>query len=355
MSNRRGIKMAFIVIGVLLLVGVVIYNHPAWGRTPSKERLERMKMSRNFNDGQFNNESATPQLTSKKGRWETFYSFFFNKNGNREPITDIESVKTDLHSLNREENVVVWFGHGSYFIQMEGKRFLIDPVLTKEFPMSLMFKPFKGADGYGVDDIPEIDYLIITHDHWDHLDFGTVKALLNRVDRAICPLGVGEYLEYWGYKNDNIIEMDWRECRALNDSLNIHCLPSRHFSGRGLRRNRTLWASFLVECNNKRIYLSGDGGYDKHFKEIGNEFGPLDLVVLENGQYNEDWKYIHLMPELMQQTVSDLKARSVLTVHHSKYALARHDWDEPLKNISELAKSTDANIMMSKIGEKTMW
>ena len=159
--------------------------------------------------------------------------------------------------------------------------------------------------------------------------------LKERIGRVVCPLGVGEHFEYWGFNSDRIVELDWNESCGLSDGFRIHCLPARHFSGRGLQRNRSLWASFLVESPSRRVYLAGDGGYDAHFAEIGHRFAPIDLAVVENGQYNADWRYIHLMPEKLPDAIRDLRPARVLTVHHSKFALSRHAWDEPLKNAAE--------------------
>ena len=131
--------------------------------------------------------------------------------------------------------------------------------------------------------MPDIDCLIVTHDHWDHLDYRTVMQLKERIGRVVCPLGVGEHFEYWGFNSDRIVELDWNESCGLSDGFRIHCLPARHFSGRGLQRNRSLWASFLVESPSRRVYLAGDGGYDTHFAEIGRRFAPIDLAVVENG------------------------------------------------------------------------
>lgn len=199
--------------------------------------------------------------------------------------------------------------------------------------------------------MPDIDYLVISHDHWDHLDYNTVKKLKDRIGAVICPLGVGEHFEYWGFDKERLIELDWNEDANLAPDFMIHCLPARHFSGRGLTANQSLWASFLLETPSQKIYIGGDGGYDTHYAEIGNRFPDIDLVILENGQYNEEWSLIHLMPQYMAQTARDLKAKRVLTVHHSKYALAKHRWDEPLKNAEEMKNKDSLNVLIPEIGE----
>lgn len=209
----------------------------------------------------------------------------------------------------------------------------------------------QGADAYKPADMPEIDYLVISHDHWDHLDYETVMQLKNRVDKVVCPLGVGEHFEYWGFEKSSLVELDWFEDTVLDKGFLLHCLPARHFSGRSLKANQALWASFLIETPSQKIYMGGDSGYDTHFAEIGKQYPGIDLAILENGQYNEDWKYIHTMPQYLGQVARDLNAEKILTVHHSKYALARHRWDEPLKNAMNLKEKDSLNVLMPIIGE----
>ena len=246
-----------------------------------------------------------------------------------------------------------WFGHSSYLIQIDGKRMLVDPVFCMASPVSFVNKPFPATYAYQPNDMPDIDYLIITHDHWDHLDYQTIMQLKDRIGKIICPLGVGEHFEYWGFKEDQLIELDWYENSTSGNEaeLSIHCLPARHFSGRGLTANQTLWASFLIETSSKKIFIGGDGGYDTHFKEIGNRYPGIDLAILENGQYNEDWKYIHTMPSELSRVAKDLKARKILTVHHSKFALAKHRWDEPIMNVRKMIETDSLNVLNPVIGE----
>jgi L-ascorbate metabolism protein UlaG (beta-lactamase superfamily) len=179
----------------------------------------------------------------------------------------------------------------------------------------------------------------------------TVKKLdKNRIEKVVCPLGIGEYFEYWGYDSNKIVELDWNESFCF-DTVAIHCLTARHRSGRGLISNKTLWASFLIETCSKNVFLSGDGGYGTHFKQIGERFSNIDLAILENGQYNEMWYDMHLMPQHLSDVVNDLAVKSFITVHHSKYALSNHSWDEPLKNEQQAAKKTSAELISATIGE----
>lgn len=343
-----------VLLTIVLLAALAVLlalQHPAFGRLPSGERLRRIERSSNYRDGAFRNLHPTPQIVSRKGFVGTMWEFLFRKDTRLEPSEPIPVVKTDLKELPREADVLVWFGHASCLLQTDGVRVLVDPVLTSRWPMSWMFRPFPGSDAYAPEDIPAVDILLITHDHWDHLDYHTLRQLKERIGRIVCPLGVGAHLEYWGFDPGRITEMDWDENTTVGDGFTVHCLPARHFSGRTLVRNRTLWASFLLKTPSRRIFLSGDGGYDTHFARIGERFAPIDLAVLENGQYNADWRYIHVLPEEQARVIRDLNPDRAVSVHHSKYALSRHPWDEPLELLTQTAQRDSLPLLTPRIGE----
>lgn len=336
---------------ILLGTGVCLFlNNPSFGSTPSGERLERILLSPNFIDGKFHNQIPTPMMTGDRNRWQALLDFVFVNHKGLRPDKAVPVVQTDLKHLPQESNLMVWFGHSSYLLQLEGKKILVDPVFYMASPVSFVNTPFVGTDIFHSDNMPEIDLLVITHDHWDHLDYKTVKELRGKIGKVICPLGVGAHFEYWGYNKKMLVELDWNE-QVHYDNLIIHCLPARHFSGRGLSSNKTLWGSFLIESPSQTLFLSGDGGYGPHFKEIGTRFPKIDWAILENGQYNEDWKYIHTMPRQLKQVIFDLNTKNTITVHHSKYALSNHSWDEPLKNVRLLNESDSLNVLVPTIGE----
>lgn len=353
--KKKKIRMVIgIIISIIVIVGIaglVFVNQPSFGRTPRGERLERIKKSPHYRDGQFRNLHNTLQITAQRGKMGAMWDFLFKKQDGLRPENEIPVIKTDLRKIGKDENALVWFGHSSYFMQVDGKLILVDPVFCMGAPVSFINKPFEGTDAYKPADMPDIDYLVITHDHWDHLDYQTVMQLKDRVGKVICPLGVGEHFEYWGFDKDRLVELDWFEDAALNEGFLVHCLPTRHFSGRFTKPNQSLWASFLIETPSQKIYVGGDGGYDTHFAEIGKKYPGITLAILENGQYNEDWKYIHTMPEYLSRIADDLKAEKYLTVHHSKFALARHPWDEPIKNAMNLKNIDSLNVLMPMIGE----
>ena len=343
-----------IVIGIIVVLGVVgiaFINQPSFGRLPQGERLERIKRSPQYRDGSFQNQRPTETVTAEGGRLKAMWTFLFSKPERLYPDKPVRAIKTDLKALPKDSDWMVWFGHSSYLLQLSGKRVLVDPVFCMASPVSFVNKPFKGTDIYKPEDMPDIDYLVISHDHWDHLDYQTVIRLKDRIRKVICPLGVGEHFEYWGFDKGNIIELDWYESALPDENFTVRCLPTRHFSGRGLTSNKTLWASFLLEAPSYKVYMGGDSGYDTHFEEIGKQYPDIDLAILENGQYNEGWRNIHTMPQYLGQAAKDLKARKVVTVHHSKYALARHRWDEPLKNEIEMAKENSLELIVPVIGQ----
>ena len=341
-------------IGAAVLLGIaaaVFLSRPAFGRLPRGARLARIERSPNYRDGSFRNRLPTPLFTSERGRLGTMLAMLLGKPPRVRPDGPLPVVKSDLRGLDPAQDLVVWFGHSSYLLQAGGRRILVDPVFCCAAPASFVNRPFAGTDAWTPDDMPAVDCLLITHDHWDHLDYRTVMRLKGRTARVVCPLGVGEHFEYWGFDPARIVELDWDESALLEAGLTIHCLPSRHFSGRGPVPNRTLWASYLLETPAGKIYVGGDGGYDGRFARIGTRFGGVDLAVLENGQYDEAWRYIHMMPRYLLRAARELGAARVLTVHHSKYALARHPWDEPLENARRAAQSGVAEVIVPAIGE----
>ena len=346
---KRKMIIGISIFAASVLSAIIILNHPALGRAPRGERQKHIEHSPNYKDGQFVNREPTPLMTSSKSQWRVMWDNLTAKRpDDLVPPTDMPAVKTDLRRLDLSKDAVVWFGHSSYLLINGGRKILVDPVLTTGFPASIMMKPFKGTDIYSPEDIPEVDYLIITHDHYDHLDYGTVRALRDRIGKVVCPLGVGEHFEYWGYPKEKITEMDWNETFVTEDKLRITCLPARHFSGRFLRRNPTLWASYMIE-GTSTVYLGGDSGYGSHFAEIDHRFPHIDLAILENGQYNENWKYIHTMPEQLPVEMHELGAKLNLPVHNGKYALARHPWNEPQKEIETAAKKDSTLRIISPI------
>ena len=344
----------FFLIVFILVAGTFLFlQHPKFGKLTSGERLVKIEQSPNYKNGKFQNQSFTPDLTEGTSYYSVLKQFFFEKKIRPNPTDTIPSIKTDLLHLDKSKDILVWFGHSSYFIQIDEKRILVDPVFCgSASPLPFGVKAFEGTNNYSVADMPEIDYLFISHDHWDHLDYETVKALNPKVKQVICGLGTGEHLEYWGYDAKKIIEKDWNEKIVLADNFIINTVPTRHFSGRGITRNKALWLSFVLQTPTLKVFIGGDSGYDTHFAEIGKTFGPFDLAILENGQYDTKWRYIHLLPDEILTAAKQLQAKTVLPVHSAKFVLGNHPWDEPLELISQNSEKENIKVITPIIGEE---
>lgn len=348
--------MLITLICLLLLVVLAVYafvQRPEFGKKPTATEVESFRKSPNYLGGQFRNLSATPNFAEEANLAGVIYRFFFSKSQRNKPSHSLPSEKSDLKKLKPDENVLVWFGHASYFLQLDGKTFLVDPVFSgSASPIPATTRSFTGSDVYSADDLPDIDVLFLTHDHWDHLDYQTVLKLKPKVRQVITGLGTGTHLCGWGYDAALVHEMDWWDHVYLNSGFKVHATPARHFSGRGFKRNGSLWTSFALETPSRKIFIGGDSGYDFHFAEIGRKFGPFDLAILECGQYNSDWRYIHMVPGQWLQAANDLKANAVLPVHWGKFALALHAWDEPIEQISTEFDSSQIPLWTPMIGEK---
>jgi L-ascorbate metabolism protein UlaG (beta-lactamase superfamily) len=345
--------VVFLIIVLALVTTVWIFmSLPQFGRLASGERLARMKRSPNYKNGTFHNIHLTPNFSEDANMWKVMRMFFFEKRVNSKPPDVLPSARTDLLNLDPHKNVLVWFGHSSYFMQVDGKRILVDPVFSgAASPISVTTRAFKGSDIYTVDDFPPIDYLFISHDHWDHLDYDTVVKLKPKVKKVITGLGTAAHLERWGYDAKIIIEKDWNEEAILDPGFIVHTTSARHFSGRGFKRNASLWMAFVLVTPTMKLYLGGDSGYDTHFKEIGDKFGPFDLAILECGQYSPYWKYIHMMPEETVQAGIDLNAKCVFPVHWAKFSLSLSEWDDSIKRVTAEAAKRNMPLIHPIVGE----
>jgi len=327
-----------------------------FGQAPTGNRLKKLQASAHYDTktGTFLNIHETPTLTEGYSMSQVMYNFLFKKHPRVNPSQPIPVIKTDITSLDLIQNLLIWFGHSSYYFQLNGQRFLVDPVFSgNASPIPGSNKPFKGTKIYSAQDMPVIDYLVITHDHYDHLDYPTILQLQSKVKKVICGLGVGQHFLYWGYGLQQLIELDWHQKLNLANLTELYTAPARHFSGRGFKRNNTLWLSFVLTTPSFKLYLGGDSGYDSHFKELGEKFQGFDLALLDNGQYNPAWQAIHMLPHETLQAAHDLKTKRLMPVHNSKFKLSVHPWDEPLQTISALnaAGSQPLPLVTPIIGE----
>ena len=349
--KKKKIMVTAIVLSVLFAlgnIGLLFISQESFGRLPQGERLERIRKSPNYDISkkQFVNQEPTVTMTGDKSATGSLLSQIFGKDTVQKiPDTALTVIKTNLRELPQDKDWLVWFGHSSYLVNLSGKKFLIDPILYSGSPVSFVNKMFKGTDVYKPNDFPDIDFLVISHDHWDHLDYKAVKELEPRVGKVILGLGVGEHFEYWGYPKEKLIELDWWEKWGW-----FTATPARHFSGREPRMNRTLWASYVVESPKRTIWIGGDTGYGKHFKQIGEKF-KIDLGILENGQYNEQWAQIHTLPKYLGTEMVELNAARYITVHNSRFCLSDHSYLEPLENAKKAAAESGKPLLMPQMGE----
>jgi L-ascorbate metabolism protein UlaG (beta-lactamase superfamily) len=201
-----------------------------------------------------------------------------------------------------------------------------------------------------VRDLPPIDIILISHDHYDHLDYRTLMRLKQQVKKVVVPIGVGSHLRHWGFAADKVVELNWHQSFSLG-GLSITATPARHRSGRMFKANQTLWASYVIQAGSHRLFYSGDGGYGYHFKQIGQQYGPFDLALMECGQYSTNWPHSHMMPEQTAQAAADLQARMMLPVHWAKFAESDHPWNDPVTRLLPAARQLGVSVCTPQIGE----
>lgn len=348
-------KIMVLIIVIVLAIGSGIFwfiHQPQFGSAPSGSRLEKIQASPHYRDGKFQNIESVENIVEGGNQFSATWEFLFGSKEEIVPDKAIPFVKTDLKVLDKDEDIVVWLGHSSFYMQLNGYRILIDPVFSSyAAPLSFINKAFEGTNPYTAADMPDIDLLVMSHDHWDHLDYQTVMDLQPKVKSIACPLGVGAYFEQWGFRAEQLYEGDWFEKLTIAPDFTLHIVPAQHFSGRMLEKDQTLWAGFVFITSGNRVFYSGDSGYGSHFAEIGQQLGGFDLAIMENGQYNKQWPRIHMMPEEAAQAAVDVGAKKLLTGHNGKFALSRHEWDEPYKRITAASRDKKYQLVTPKIGE----
>jgi L-ascorbate metabolism protein UlaG (beta-lactamase superfamily) len=326
----------------------------AFGRSPKGTDGHLYSNFSNYTDGKFSNLSETIMM-AKGVSFPRLLWKFMNRPRICYPEHNIPTIKSNLKSpefVNANRPVLIWFGHSSYLVFIHGLTILVDPVFCGHAsPFSFNTKSFPGTDIYSVDDLPPIDILLITHDHYDHLDWQTIVKLRPKAKLICTSLGVGSHLVFWGWEKDKIREFGWGDSYQIDEATELIAAPARHFSGRGFARNKTLWSSFILTSGNFRIFIGGDSGYDVHFSKIGITHGPFDIVMLECGQYSKDWPFIHMMPEETVQAAIDLRGRLLMPVHWGKFSLSLHPWNEPIRRVREAAFLQGMPITTPHIGE----
>jgi len=344
----------FYILLVLFVFAFIILNLPVFGRLPRGIRANSIHHLANYKDGALQNLSATPMQPEGVTFFDILREYFFGKHSNRIPSKTIDAISPDLNSKpvsNSPE--IIWFGHSSYLIKAGDKRILVDPIFSSTAsPFSFIgSKAFPGTEFVKAEDFLNIDILVITHDHYDHLDYQSILKIAPNVNTIVTSIGVGSHLERWGIATEKINELCWQQSVTLFNSIKFTAVPARHFTGRKFKRNQTLWSAFVLELLDYKLFLGGDSGYDTHFEKIGDAYGPFDIVFLECGQYNEMWPFIHMYPEQTVQAAIDLKAKVLMPVHWGKFSLSMHPWNESIERVTNEAQRKQMQILTPKLGE----
>jgi len=353
--KRMVLSIIIVVATIALVVVLFVQFSPQFGGKPSKKAIESYKISKNYKDGVFKNAKDVKLDMSLKDMGKGLMGFFKSQ-PNTKPDHDLPSIKID--SLNianyNGDTRLVWFGHSTFLLQTQGKTILIDPMLSSvpaPHP-ALGSKRFSEELPITIEQLPKIDAVLISHDHYDHLDYESIKALKDKVDHFYMPLGVSAHLLEWNVDKSKITELDWWEETTFKD-LKLVCTPAQHFSGRGLSdRAKTLWSSWVIQSKNDNIFFSGDSGYANHFKEIGGKYGPFDFAMIECGQYNKLWPDIHMFPEETVQAGLDVNAKKVMPIHWGAFKLAMHTWTDPIERFTATAKTKKLTVVTPKMGEE---
>lgn len=340
---------------VLVLAGWAVLQQPQFGAPMAGARLARAMANPQFREGRFVNlEPETP--TSAAALFD-YLVRQFSGDEVREPPAPLPVRAVDKEALDAPLPPgglrAFWIGHASTYVELDGLRLLLDPVFADLVsPLPIGPRRFH-APPIALADLPPIDAVLISHDHYDYLDMKAVRRLARRGSRFFVPLGIGAHLERWGVPLAQIEEMEWWQERTLA-GVRIVCTPTRHYSGRGPRnRSTTLWSSWSVIGPQHRFFYSGDTGYSKHFRDIGERLGPFDMAFIKIGAYGPGaaWVDIHMPPEQAVQVHRDVRARRMFPVHWSTFNLAYHDWDEPIRRTLAEAARTGVEVVTPRVGE----
>ncbi len=348
-----GLGIGGVIILAVIIIAIFLNTSPQFGGKPNKEELLSYKATGHYKKGKFQNLTET-KMDMSFSNFTGMMKDFIKGNPNTEPSFDLPVVHVDSIDVDTtHENRLIWFGHSAFLLQLDSKNILIDPMLG-DCPSP---HPWVGKKRYNkelpieIEQLPQIDAIIISHDHYDHLDYPSIKQLKDKTSKFYVPLGVGAHLRSWGVDSSKIEEMDWWNETNL-DNIQLAFVPSRHFSGRGITDNSsTLWGSWVINGSKQKVYFSGDGGYSPHFTEIGEKYGPFDFAMMECGQYNKRWSDIHMFPEETAQAAYDVQARIMMPIHWGAFTLALHDWNDPVKRVVRKANELEVPITVPMIGQ----
>lgn len=343
---------------IALILGISVWGfltfHPVFGGKPDAKSLSRIQQSPNFNGTEFVNVEETVLMTRQDNpsAWQSLVAWTaktLNPPQGKRPNRPLPSEQLDLNQL--KHGSVAWFGHAGTLMQIGDKRLLTDPVFYQASPVPFTVQSFEMTHTPSIDELPELDAILISHDHYDHLDYRAIQDLNGKTHQFIVPLGVKVHLQKWGVPDEKISELDWDDTAQVGD-VAVTLVPSRHFSGRKLdNRNQTLWGGYVIKGNSLSFYFSGDSGYGKHYRERIAKYAPFDLVLMESGAYDEGWSQIHSFPEQSVQAVVDVEASRVMPIHWGKFDLANHSWTDSITRFTEAAQARNLEVITPKIGQ----
>ncbi len=344
------------VTAAFLAAPVGFVTRAAWGLPVALGATRRQLRptvagSPQFADGKFHNRIETPALPPASARKGLLRQMHEERHVGL-PGGPIPVEHPDLPG-DAAELAVTWFGHASALLEVDGHRLLADPVWSHRVSPSPVFGPTRLHEVPApLDELPPVDAVLISHDHYDHLDLPTVRALLATQSAPfVVPLGIGVHLRRWGVPEDRVVELDWDASTTVGD-LTLTCTEARHFSGRFFTRDTTLWASWAVAGPRHRVFFGGDTGYTPAFAELGARLGPFDLTLLPIGAYNDAWHAIHMDPEEAVRAHGDLGGRVLLPIHWATFNLAFHRWAEPVQRVLTAAARSRAEVVVPLPGER---
>ena len=321
-----------------------------------RHQTSEIEHSPQYKNGKFNNKVEPVNMSASDyvtGTWEFLFGGHSRIPDRKLPFKPVDWSHFN-DTANRQLNVT-WVGHSSLMINIDGYRILTDPVFEKRVSL-LGPTRFNGNVPLRIDDIPAIDAVIISHDHYDHLNKLSVQHLHGKTSLFFVPLGVGNLMEKWGVPRSKIIELDWWQEFLVDRKLKIAATPAQHFSGRGLvDRNKTLWASWVIQTPHHKVFFSGDSGYFDGFKRIGDKYGPFDMTFIECGAYNEAWAQVHLFPEQTVQAHIDLRGNVLHPIHWATFNLSLHPWYEPMERLAASAQANNVTFVTPVVGETTLY
>ncbi|WP_052200701.1 MBL fold metallo-hydrolase [Terriglobus sp. TAA 43] len=279
----------------------------------------------------------------------------------RVPRKPLGPFRTDVYTFDRPSVSglrVTWLGHSSLLMEIDGTTVLTDPVFSLRTSMVQWFGPKRFfAPPLTIAELPKLDAVLLTHDHYDHLDKSAVLQLQERTPLFVCSIGVGGLLRKWGIPDHKIHEMQWMDSFTVpsrsKTPLTLTALPARHFSGRGLKRFETLWSSFVLKTEHHNLYHGADSGYWPGYREIGETYGPFDLATLEIGAFDPLWDQIHLGPDNAVKAAVDLRAKVLMPIHWGLFSLAFHSWYQPPERVTKLAAEAGLPLWMPEPGAPT--